>query len=365
MQNDTAVIMLSTIPGLEEITANDVKKLLGEFQLRRAVPTPFDVRGYLLIEVPFSKRIGVLSKLFHEGRSFEHVYEVLFYHPVSEHTLEEINNLLCGEEVAGSIERLFSSRYMTFSVVVKKEVECGFTSRDIATSVGDTIVMLVQKTLGFKPKVSLDNPDLCFMVQYTERYLVFSLDLTYGVSLGDREYRRYHHPAALKGVVAYLMAMFAGVDKARRVLDPMCGSGTLLIEAAYLNPNAEYYGVERDKNHVSGALLNVEKAGLKDKIKIIHGDGTRLEEIFPRNYFDLVLVNPPYGIRIKTNILVLYEKLLISCRKVLKRNGKVAVVTPRIRALIKAVKGTGFKITRKIKFFHGGLYREIILLEVG
>jgi len=361
----TVKILLSTIPGLEDIALKDVKLLVGSITSRTSL-NPFGVRGYVLLEVPVTQRRRVLDKLFTHARSLEKIFEVLCWHEAYTKELDRVRELLNDflDESLDVLRRIFSTKYTSFCVVIKKDVDTNFTSKEAASLVGEEISRKVVSIMGYNPPISLDNPCVRFIVEISEKAFALLIDLSFGTSLRERDYRVYYHPAALDGVVAYLMAKLAGAERAARILDPMCGSGTLLIEAAYLNPEAELFGVDINPQHLRGASLNISKAGIEKRVKLMLGDARQLENIFPQNFFDVILVNPPYGIRLRAHLYSLYLDFLKSCKKVLRKEGIIAVITPRVKTLRKAALRSGLKILEEREVTHGGLFLRIFLLSL-
>lgn len=86
------------------------------------------------------------------------------------------------------------------------------------------------------PKVSLNDPQVIITVFYSKGTLVFGFN-TARTSLHKRGYRLEGHPAPLKETMASALIDLMGYDGSQVFLDPMCGSGTLCIEACYLAMN--------------------------------------------------------------------------------------------------------------------------------
>lgn len=82
------------------------------------------------------------------------------------------------------------------------------------------------------PKVSIKEPDLIFVVYVYKGRATISLVMS-GMSLHKRGYKSGQHPAPMKETLAASILRLAGYDDSQPLLDPMCGSGTIVIEAAF------------------------------------------------------------------------------------------------------------------------------------
>ena len=106
-------------------------------------------------------------------------------------------------------------------------------SNDISKKVREAIQDVFQKNLGKMPKVDLEEPKVIIVAYIHKGRCVVSLD-TSGKALHKRGYRMAGHPAPVKETLAASMLMLAGYDGSQPFYDPMCGSGTIAIEAAMI-----------------------------------------------------------------------------------------------------------------------------------
>jgi len=140
--------------------------------------------------------------------------------------LEEI------EEVAWQVpyEEWFENRY-AFAIRSERDGTHDFTSMDIARVVGQVVCDRFVARTGQRPPVNLDNPDVeIFSTLVDDQYLL-GLNLT-GSSLHRRPWRQsLAHLTALRPTLAAAVVLASGWDE-RPLVDPMCGTGTLLIEGA-------------------------------------------------------------------------------------------------------------------------------------
>ncbi|THK40667.1 bifunctional 23S rRNA (guanine(2069)-N(7))-methyltransferase RlmK/23S rRNA (guanine(2445)-N(2))-methyltransferase RlmL [Methylophaga sp. SB9B] len=225
-----------------------------------------------------------------------------------------------------------------------------------AQKVKDAIVDRLRDLFGTRPSVDLHQPDLRVNVYLKHNQAIVSLDLS-GESLHKRGYRVSQTNAPIKEHLAAAILLSAEWPKLARegwaLLDPMCGSGTFLIEAALMAADIapglqrDYFGFlywkqhdkaawqqlkadaerrrlsglarlpmimggDQDKTAVTAAQANIEAAGLSDRIQVIHRDlqnWATVAQTLPE--VGLLVSNPPYGQRIgDTNSLHdIYENL--------------------------------------------------------
>ncbi|RLF80911.1 class I SAM-dependent RNA methyltransferase, partial [Thermococci archaeon] len=225
-----------------------------------------------------------------------------------------------------------------------------FTSIDIAKTVGSAIYDKLSK-LG-TPRVNLDHPTVIFRAEIINNVFFLGIDTTGDSSLHKRPWRVYDHPAHLKASIANAMIELAGLDGGS-IVDPMCGSGTILIELALRGYEGRITGIEKYKKHLKGAKMNALAAGVIDRIKFIHGDATKLSQYLKS--VDFTISNLPYGLKIgrKSTIPELYMKFFAELSEVLEKRG--VFITTEKKAIEKALDENGFKVIHHRLIGHGGL----------
>ena len=195
----------------------------------------------------------------------------------------------------------------------------------------DAICDRFRDLYGERPSVDRESPDVQFHLHIHKNEAQLFLDSS-GESLHKRGYKVRSHPAPINEVVAAAMLMLAGYDGSCDFIDPMCGGGTLPIEAAMMalhipagfyrrdygfcrwkgfdpkrwkeiraraeildNVDVEFYGSDINPRFVEMARDNVAKAGLRDFIHIERRD---MRQSKPARTPALVMMNPPYGERL-------------------------------------------------------------------
>jgi 23S rRNA (guanine2445-N2)-methyltransferase / 23S rRNA (guanine2069-N7)-methyltransferase len=200
--------------------------------------------------------------------------------------------------------------------------------------VKDAICDQFRERTGKRPSVDKDAPDLGVHVHLFRDRCSLLVD-TSGESLHKRGWRRYQGRAPLAETLAAAVVLDSGWDRRSPLVDPFCGSGTLLVEAAWLAlgiaPGSlrERFAFERwkewepalsaklraqaqqgelrskklilrgcdgDAEALTGARTNLESAGVADRIELERGRAETYE--YKRGWNAWIASNPPYGERI-------------------------------------------------------------------
>jgi len=244
------------------------------------------------------------------------------------------------EEVYDEVQKIDWSQYLsldkTFAVDAVVFSEEFTHSKFVSYKVKDAIVDQFREKTGQRPNISVSNPDLQLHIHIADTDATLCLDSS-GESLHRRGYRQESVEAPLNEVLAAGIVMLTGWQGDCDFIDPMCGSGTLLIEAALIARNMapglfrkefafekwpdfdadlfdriynddsrerefhhHIYGYDIDMKAVNSARINVKAAGLSDIISVAQQDFKDFEK--PKDKCILV-TNPPYGERITTSNL--------------------------------------------------------------
>jgi putative N6-adenine-specific DNA methylase len=127
---------------------------------------------------------------------------------------------------------LFDARH-SFMVESVGEEAAGLSHRQVITQVREGLRDAFARAGGAVPPVDTAEPKVVVVAHLAAGRCMLSFD-TSGKSLHKRGYRESGHPAPLKETLAAAILQFAGYDGSEAFLDPMCGSGTLAIEAAMI-----------------------------------------------------------------------------------------------------------------------------------
>lgn len=189
--------------------------------------------------------------------------------------------------------------------------------------------------------------------------------------LSARAWRACNRPGGLNACVAAAAWALAGHAPGERVLNAMCGSGTLLLERAALGPAARLLGIDADADAIACAEANraaaVATPGLEPAatIELRRGDATRTG--LPDAAFDAIVADPPWGDAVADRAAVeaLHPALLAEAARLLVPGGRLLVVTHALRAFDAALReaGEAWVEEREVRVLHGGHRPALRLLR--
>ena len=215
-----------------------------------------------------------------------------------------------------------------------------------------------------RPSVDLENPKTTIYVLVDKKGILISK------LLWKREKGRFverepakkpaFHPTALKPKLARLLVNLARCKEKEILLDPFCGTGSVLIEAAVIG--CKPVGSDIDWWMLKASKINLSRYGLKAELRQINA--AELDKHILSNSIDAIATDPPYGrsshIGAK-NVRELYKDFLNSARRVLKRGRYLAMLYPHY---IKFKIPKGWQIIDRASIYvHGGLIRRILVLR--
>ena len=375
MKNDNFYMLAKTMFGLEEILANELKDL-------GAQNVKIQNRA-----VSFKGDTGFMYKANLNLRTCLRVLK-----PIA--TFQAHNE----KELYNNILKIDWEKYLdlknTFATDATTNSEVFTHSKYASLLVKDGIADFFRKKYDERPNVDPKNPDITINLHIAKHTCTVSIDSS-GESLHKRGYKSNTIIAPINEVLAAGLILLSGWDKKSNFHDPMCGSGTILIEAALIAYNIpanifrEKFGFETwkdfdlelfekikdvslDKEKDFQASItggdnfqkavritreNIENALMFDSIKV------KNEDFFDTKVFEnsFVIFNPPYGERIELGINEFYEKVGDS----LKNNYKNCTVW-LISSDLENLKMIGLKPSKKIEVMNGNLrcsFREFKIYE--
>jgi putative N6-adenine-specific DNA methylase len=263
-------------------------------------------------------------------------------------------------------------------------------SHYIALKTKDAIVDKFRETSGQRPNVDLRFPDIKINVHIDRQVCTISLDSS-GESLHKRGYKTATNIAPINEVLAAGLVMLSGWDGQSDFMDPMCGSGTILAEAAMIACNIppnlmrkefaferwEDWDVElfekieesllkktRDFHHkiigydkspsaVAKAKDNIKNAHLEDFISISHEDFFKTQKA-GENKLHMVF-NPPYGERLDINMETFYKEIGDTLKQ-----GYPGTDAWFITSNLEALKHVGLRPSRKIHLVNAKLDARLV-----
>jgi putative N6-adenine-specific DNA methylase len=256
-------------------------------------------------------------------------------------------------------------------------------SQFVSLKTKDAIVDRIRDKFNRRPSISKDNPDLFINIHLAGNQLTVSVD-TSGASLHKRGYRKADVEAPLNEVLAAGMILLTGWKGETDFYDPMCGSGTLGIEAALIARKIppgmfrKQYGFEKSpdfeadlfeeifenveeqkwegnifcsdisKQAIQAAMKNAREASVHKNIQFL---GVNFDSYPVVEKKSLAVINPPYGQRIVKPEIVSFYKSIGNTMKRSFAGSEVWMISSNLEAL----KFIGLKPSAKYKLFNGAL----------
>jgi len=304
------------------------------------------------IEEPNPVQAGVKFKA-----NQEQIYRCCLWSRIASRFVLVLSEFFCNDDMDLYLSSSAVSWSKYFLPTARFIVDFNGTNQSIRNSqygamkVKDAIVdHFVKKNLP-RPSISKDQPDLRVHIRLNKDQAILGIDMV-GSSLHSRGYRLDTGEAPLRETLAAALIKRSGWLAGVPLIDPMCGSGTLLIEAcliaANIAPNVHrktwsfesfldfdvellnkvqaeasvagsqglekvtspFYGIDIDQRVIKSAKANARRAGVDSLIQFKVGDAVKLQR--PENFAGgMIVSNPPYGERLDSEprLIALYSAL--------------------------------------------------------
>ncbi|MGB6268288.1 MAG: THUMP domain-containing protein [Olleya sp.] len=265
----------------------------------------------------------------------------------------------------------------------------------ISQKTKDAIVDKFRDETGERPNVDLKFPDVKINVHIDRELCNISLDSS-GESLHKRGYKLATNIAPINEVLAAGLIMLSGWDGQSDFMDPMCGSGTMLAEAAMIACNIppnlmrkefgferwndwdvdlfekieasllsktrdfhhKIYGFDKSPSAVDKAKENIKNAHLDEFISVKHEDFFKTQRQDNDHKLHMVF-NPPYGERLDIQMEEFYKQIGDTLKQNYP-NTNAWFITSNLEAL----KHVGLRPSRKIKLFNAKLEARLVKYEI-
>ncbi|MEY8847733.1 class I SAM-dependent RNA methyltransferase [Psychroserpens sp. XS_ASV72] len=260
----------------------------------------------------------------------------------------------------------------------------------IAQKTKDAIVDKFRDDHGQRPNVDLKFPDIKIHVHIDRNQCDVSLDSS-GESLHKRGYKTATNIAPINEVLAAGLVMLSGWDGQTDFMDPMCGSGTILVEAAMIACNIppnlmrkefaferwqdwdvdlfetieesllkktrdfhhKMIGYDKSPSAISKAKANIKNAHLEEFIHVQHEDFFKTQKAGENKLH--MLFNPPYGERLDIEMETFYKTLGDTLK-----HGYPGTDAWFITSNLEALKHVGLRTSKKIKLFNAKLESRLV-----
>ncbi len=359
-------ILVKTLAGLEEVLKKEIEDLGGKNirAHKRAVSCEGDMDFVYKANIYLRTALRVLVPIFEfeakdEHELYKNVYDFDWTQYLRKHQTFAIDNTV-------------------FSQYFKH-------SKYAALKTKDAIVDQFRKKFDERPSINVESPDIQLNLHAWNEKFSISLDSS-GKPLNQRGYRDRGHQAPLNEVLAAGMILMSGWTPDKPLLDPMCGTGTILMEAAMIAykipPNAhrkdfgfktwndfepmkwhrtkmdaESYKTDFDVS-ITGIEINPGAFRMANKT-LKHLKLDRKVKVKRMDFFDykpvretegVIICNPPYGERIGEEIEEMYKKIGDHLKQNFK-NQSVWLLSSNKAAL----KQIGLQTEERIALYNGSL----------
>ncbi|MCX7986983.1 MAG: THUMP domain-containing protein [Bacteroidales bacterium] len=366
MDKPKDTLVAKTFYGLEDLLAKELEDL-GATNIRkanRAVYFDGDKQMMYLANYHLRTAISILK-------------------PIDNFESKDENDLYQKVKNRIAWDNYFTNKH-TFSVEATVHSSVFRHSQYAILRVKDAIVDYFREKTGKRPYIDTENPDILINLYISERQCTISFNSS-GEPLFKRGYRVATSIAPLNEVLAAGIVMLSGWHPSQNLIDPMCGSGTILIEAALIahqlppgifrkkfgfetwpDFDAEIFekitkdekenvdtssfcsiiGMDVDDSALTKARLNVKNAFLNPYIHLKVAD---FFEYTPPFREGVVITNPPYGKRIKKEDIENFYKRLGDKLKKDYTGFNVWIISNNLQAM----KNVGLHPAKKIKLYNG------------
>lgn len=368
-------IVVSTYAGLEELLAKELRQLGGrDVEVHTRAVSCVGDKGFMY-KVNFCSRLAL--RVMVSLTSF---------------------NIKDGDDLYREVAAIDWTEFMkvsqTFAVRCTLNSELFDTNLYPALKVKDAIADSFRSNGGKRPDVEKENPDLEVMVFINRERCTILLNSS-GESLHRRGYRAEVDKAPLSEVLAAGIIMLSGWEPHKPLVDFMCGSGTIPIEAALMAANippgtfrkqfafekwpdfdealyktirekqierindnpVRIYGNEINRFVIAKAEENVRNAGVEDMVQLSLGDFNDFERPSGNG---VVIINPPYGEKLQPEDLEALYKSIGDRFKKHYAGYKAWIFT----GSPEGAKAVGLRSNRKIKLFNGPIECRLLGYEL-
>lgn len=373
MKEENYTMVATTMMGLEGVLEKELRELGGKQirQLNRAVEFVGDLGFMYKANLNLRTAIRILKPIFEfKSRNEKELYREIYKYNWEQHF--NLND--------------------TFAVHASGNSRIFKHSKYTALKTKDAIVDAFRDKHGKRPDVDVENPNVQINVHVSEHRFVISLDSS-GSSLHKRGYKVQSVDAPINEVLASGLILLSDWNQIYNFHDPMCGSGTILVEAAMIannipanifrkkfsfegwkdfnldlwekirnislekeiSFNGVITGSDNSQKSLRSCRANINNALMRDQIKV------KNENFFESqvNIHTHVIFNPPYGERIRIGKDEFYQEI----GNTLKHNYQGCSVW-LISSDIDNVKMIGLKPSKKIKVFNGKLECRFLKFDI-
>lgn len=311
----------SIIGGLEDIVAQELKWRVPE------AAVVGQICSQLIIDCPRGPEVLMTM------RSIENLYACIGHFDGLDwgrKGLAQIEEFVLSADLSEAVEAYNNVNGEVAAPVFRgsatRQGQHAYTSTEIAAALGGAIGDM------FDWAVSMKKFDYEFVAKVCDDACLIGLRISHTAL--HKRYERHQGLAPLNPTLAYAMGVFSQPEPGQLVLDPMCGTGTTLLERAAIGP-AVLFGSDFYARPLTEARSNAALTGTD--IRFCRADARALP--YQSESMDRVITNPPWGRRVlghQKSLRPLYHQFLPEIARVLKPGGLAVVLTLQ-RRLTEAV----------------------------
>jgi tRNA (guanine10-N2)-dimethyltransferase len=215
-----------------------------------------------------------------------------------------------------------------------------------------------------KAKVDLKTPDKTFFGVLTTNKLVFGIKLTEikPKTFSERRPRKkpFFHPSAMPSKLARCMVNLARAKACELVLDPFCGTGSVMVEAAFIG--CRVLGLDVQRRMAEGCRKNLKHFSVEPEGLVI-ADSRKL----PLTQIDCLVTDPPYGrsaTTMKSTTKQIVKGVLGSAHSLLREGQRICIASPKTLNIARIGAELGYRhLESHFAYVHRTLTREIAVFE--
>ena len=368
-------LLAKTFAGLEDVLASEITQLGGQNIriIKRGVEYEGDKRLLYRSNLELRTALRVLMPI----AQFKARHETVFYNKIKSIDWTQYMDV----RHTFAVDAVVRSTFFTHSQYAGLKTK-------------DAIADFFREKFFKRPNVNTINPDVQVNVHINEEDVTISLDAS-GDSLHKRGYRVDTLEAPINEVLAAGMIQISGWQPETPFLDAMCGSGTLLVEAAQkafgIPPQygRDYFCFKRWKDFDQALfddIINNQHAQIADFKHLIHGSDISFQairvsernieaagltgkiELERKDFFKLtppaesgmLIMNPPYDERMQIQDAQAFYKLIGDTMKKNWKGWQVWIISSNLEA----IKSIGLKPSKRIVLFNGALECRFLKFEM-
>lgn len=362
----------TTNPGLEDIVVTEWQERLRRQALAPASIelTPHGLDGTVQIEHPAP--LSTLWPLAQGMRSIHHVLRPVAYFPLpATDALAHIHQRL----VECHIPEMTTAE--SFRVTSKRSGQHDFTSIDVQKAAGAALVQRYDRAVDLTEYDANVRVDVlgkhCYVaVQRTHRPLDLRFDYAYRPRVALKTNvcfallcLAHLHPDGIPAPHAASATPAATGAETLRILDPFCGSGTVVLESAATLPDARLFASDAFESPVEWTRDNVAANGFGHRVSVQQLDARAIHQEFARESLHAIITNPPFGsfLGANTNFHSLYQDFLGAAWQVLAPGGYLALLVWKRPVFNRVVSAFDFEIRHVRIVDVGGIFPGVFVLQ--